>query len=69
MNSTEDILELNKRIIDLNKQRTIDAYGQPVVQKFDVRVAPVWFQQAGVESFNKRDPCTTPTTTFTKRSS
>ena len=26
-----------------------------MVQKFDVGVAPVWFQQAGVESFNKRD--------------
>ena len=50
MNRTEDILELNRRIIDLNKQKTIDADGQLVVQKFNVGVAPVRFHQARVES-------------------
>ena len=55
MNRTEDILELNRRIIDLNKQKLFSADGKLVVQKSNVGVAPVWFQQAGVDSFNKRD--------------
>ena len=55
MNRTNDILELNRRIIDLNKQKSYTAEGKLVVPKFDVRVAPVWFQQAGVEHFSKKD--------------
>ena len=55
MNRTQDILELNRRIINQKKEKTIDTDGRLVVTKFDVGVTPVWFQQAGVESFNKRD--------------
>ena len=55
MNRTEDILELNRRIINRNKEKTIDADGRLVVPKFDVGVTPVWFQQAGVESYSKRE--------------
>ena len=55
MNRTEDILELNRRIINRNKEKTIDTEGQLVVPKFDVGVTPVWFQQAGVESYSKRE--------------
>ena len=49
MNRTEDILELNRRIINHNKEKTIDTDGQLVVPKVDVGVTPIWFQQAGVQ--------------------
>ena len=55
LSRTEDILELNRRIIDLNKQKSYTAEGKLVVPKFDVGVAPVWFQQAGVEHFSRKD--------------
>ena len=55
MNRTEDILELNRRIINHNKEKTIDTNGRLVVPKFDVGVTPVWFQQASVESYSKRE--------------
>ena len=51
---TEDILKLNRKILNHNKEKTIDTDGQLVVPKFDVGVATVWFQQAGVELYNKR---------------
>ena len=40
MNRTEDILELNRSIINHNKEKTIDTDGQLVVHKFDVGVVP-----------------------------
>ena len=55
MNRTEDILELNRRIINRNKEKTIDTDGRLVVPKFDMGVTPVWFQQAGVELYSKKE--------------
>ena len=55
MNHTEGILELNRRVINHNKEKTIDTDKRLVVPKFDVGVALVWFQQAGIELYSKRE--------------
>ena len=51
MDRAEYLKELNRRIIDFNKNREVGSEGTILIPKYDTSIAPAWFHQARIEFY------------------